>query len=310
MFKDKRFKIFYVLYITILIVSITIALINFYNICANYENNSAQTLVNNAIASLKQEKHLDLTCDYLPSYDSQGNVSYILKDSNKEDTCKVYLEKYDNTLFNLALFKIKEIEPLKKYAIVSVDKADEYDYKEIPFFKPINESIDDFPILYIKESSPIYSYDEIKCDENNTLFEIKEHTYLSLKNVDDNTQAKIKSATVELINIYNNYIAKEINKDVMLSVTQKNTPLYQRLSEYIPTYSWNKDTSINDVNISNAYELGNDYYLVNATYTFVTITDKGPVADDTTLCLVLKKINNNYLITEISNYFYYNLFEN
>ena len=308
MFKDKKFTRLFIIYVLLLIATMTVTLILIYDICDNYEKNSSLTLVNQTIDDLKQNKNLSLTCDFLPSFDEHGNVSYILKDENNEDTCKISLIKYDNTLFDLALFKIDKIEPLKQYTILSTSNIDEYDYKEIPFLKQINESLIDFPILFKDVTSPIYSFNEIEKIYGYTLVKVNDSTYLSLKKLDDKTQVEIKEEANNLVNMYSRYIATKVSKETMLSVIQTRTPLYQRLLSYRPIYSWNKSISINDVKISDAYDFGNNYYLVNASYEFITESDNGPIVDKTTLSLVLKKQYNKYIITEISNTFYYDLF--
>lgn len=307
MFKDSKFKKFYITYISILVIIMIGVLIYIYYACKEYEDNSSLTLIQNIIEKLKEEKNLTLTCNNIPSIDDKGNVSYILKDEESE-VCKVYLEKTSNTLFDLALFKINRIEPLKTITILSTNQENEYDYSDIVFFKQLDEDLTSFPSIYSTTYNPVYSLNEIGVDDNHELIKVKDNTYLSLEKLDDGKQEEIQKYTNKIVNIYSNFIGGEVSKEEMMNYVQYGSPLYNRLLIYKAFYTSHESITIDNLEISKAYHLGNDYYVINAKYTFNTVINSETISDNTTLSLVLKDNGYSYSICEIANYFYYDLF--
>lgn len=307
MFKNKKFNIFYIVYVSILIILMIGVLKYVYDACEEYEENSSLTLIQNTIEKIKNEKGLDLTCNNIPSIDDKGNVSYTLSDE-EADVCKLYLQKTSNTLFDLALFKIDKIEPLKVFTILSTSEETGYDYSDIVFFRQIKENLRNFPNIQKTNYDPVYSLSEIEVDDNHELVKVKDNTYLSLEKLDDDKQEEIQRYANKIINIYSGFIGGEISKDEMIYYVQYGSPLYNRLLIYKAFYTRHESISINNLDISKAYYLGNDYYLINAKYVFNTVINSETISDDTTLSIVIKDNGYNYSITEIANYFYYDLY--
>lgn len=318
--KKSIFKIFYIVYIVILLVLICTGLFWVYDCCDKYQNNSSETLIDNVIEKLKEEKGIITTCDNVPSIDENGNTNYILR-SNKTEIAKITLKKTGNTLIVLPLLEIVDITPLRTYNIITASKDisfsinnkevnysyTDYDYSSIPFFNELNKSLYTFPDLYITTISNVYDLSEINIEENKDLFKVNDDTYILLEKLDNLKQEKIKEKAIYLIKKYSSYIGGELSKDEILSYTQYYSPLNARLSLYKAFYTHHDSISLNDLEISDAYLLANDYYLINAKYTFITTIDDDEIVDNTTLSLVLHDNGYSYSLSEISNYFYFDL---
>lgn len=318
--KKSLFKIFYIIYIVILLALIGVGLFWVYDCCDKYQKNSSETLIASVVEKLEKEKGITTTCDNVPSIDANGNTNYILR-NEKTEIAKLTLKKTGNTLIVLPLLEIKDITPLRTYNIITTSQDNlfkvndedidcsyiDYDYSTIPFFSQLNKSLYSFPDFYQTSISNVYDINEIVVDENKDLFKVNESTYILLNKLDSSKQEQVKEKAVHLIKKYSNYIGGELSKDEMLSYTQYYSPLNARLTLYKAFYTHHDSISLNDLEISDAYLLDNDYYLINAKYTFITVIDDDEIVDNTTLSLVLHDNGYSYSLSEISNYFYYDL---
>ena len=293
-----------------------------YDCCDKYQKNSSETLIAYVIEKIEKEKGITTICDNIPSIDSNGDSNYVLKNGSIE-IARITLKKTGNTLVVLPLFEIKEITPLRTYDIISSSQDNsfivnekniecsyiDYDYSSIPFFLSLNKSLYTFPDMYLTSISNVYDISEIKVDENKDLFKVNENTYILLNKLNDNKQKEVKQRAIYLIKKYSSYIGGELSKEEILSYTQYRSPLNDRLSLYKAFYTQHDSISLNDLEISDAYLLDNNYYLINAKYTFVTVIDDDEIVDNTTLSLLLYDNGYSYSLSEISNYFYYDLKE-
>lgn len=300
-----------------------------WNQCGEYELKHPTAVIAEALENERKRTGLDLECSMIPKPGSDGSSLYTFTlEDNPVAEVTVGIER--NGIMGLAFCRLDGIKCLKCFNITiwedciikSGDLEISWDVQSGGKLPDVMNSLASVkginaPAFQKRTVDNVYVLEDIhvfRGDSELALIGQEDGSWLAVEFSEGKRAAAIKKRAAYVSKTYACYISGDAEWDTLAACLMKGAPLIKTLSSMDVKWYWaHKSVDFSGFMMSEPIELGNDFVLVNTSFTFNTYFGSRVRHVPTQLCLVLHldkdgvwrtaaMATNNQYVKELSEY--------